>query len=114
MPKSGEYYRCVVHVDDVVTALIAIAENKAYNESFIITDSSPVLFKDFIFFTCDKLGVKHPGNIPTFLAKTVLGADFVKLLTTSIKTSNEKISKICKFAYPTYKEGIQAVISEIK
>ena len=114
MPKSGEYYRCVVHVDDVVTALIAIAENNAYNESFIITDSSPVLFKDFIFFICDKLGLKHPGSIPIFLAKTVLGGDLVKLLTTSVKTSNEKISKICKFAYPTYKEGIQSVISEIK
>jgi len=73
LPKSGEYYRCVVHVDDVVTALIAIAEKNVFNESFVVTDANPVLFKDFINFICDELGVKHPGNVPTFLAKTILG-----------------------------------------
>jgi len=114
MPKSGEYYRCLVHVDDVVNSLIAIAENKVHDESFIITDSNPVLFKDFINFTSDKLGVKHPGSIPTFLANTVLGGDFVKLLTTSLKTSNKKILKLYNFQYPSYKEGVESVISEIK
>jgi nucleoside-diphosphate-sugar epimerase len=114
MPKSGEYYRCLVHVDDVVDSLIALAENKVHDESFIITDSNPVLFKDFINFTSDKLGVKHPGSIPTFLANTVLGGDFVKLLTTSIKTSNKKILKLYSFQYPSYKEGVESVISKIK
>jgi len=114
MPKSGEYYRCLVHVDDVVNSLIAIAENKVHDESFIITDSNPVFFKDFINFTSDKLGVKHPGSIPTFLANTVLGGDFVKLLTTSIKTSNKKILKLYNFHYPSYKEGVESVISKIK
>lgn len=114
MPKSGEYYRCLVHVDDVVNSLIAIAENKVHDESFIITDSNPVLFKDFINFTSDKLGAKHPGSIPMFLANAVLGRDFVKLLTTSIKASNEKISKLYNFQYPSYKEGIESVISKIK
>ena len=37
LPKSGDYHRCVVHVDDVVTALTAIAESNAYNDSFIVT-----------------------------------------------------------------------------
>ena len=114
MPKSGEYYRCLVHVDDVVDSLIAISEKKVFDDSFIITDSNPVLFKDFINFTCDKLGVKHPGSVPTFLAKTILGGDFVKLLTTSIKTSNKKISKLHTFQFPSYKEGIKSIISKIK
>jgi len=113
MPKSGNYYRSFVHVDDVVNALISIVENNATNDSFIITDSKPVLFKDFIIFTCDKLGVKHPGNVPTFLAKIVLGGDFVKLLTTPVKTSNAKISKLYDFKYISYKEGVSEVISKI-
>jgi len=114
MPKAGEYYRCFVHVDDVVNSLIAIAESQAHDQYFVITDSNPVLFKDFINFTSDKLGVKHPGSVPMFLAKTVMGGDFVKLLTTSIKTSNEKISKIHSFEYPSYKEGIESFVSKIK
>ena len=112
LPKSGEYYRSFVHVDDVVSALVAIAEKNAINETFIITDSNPVLFKEFINYTCDVLGVEHPGSIPTILAKAVMGGDFVKLLTTSIKTSNAKIAKMIQFRYPSYKEGVKAVISQ--
>ncbi len=114
LPKSGEYYRSVVHVNDVVLSLITIAEKNVINESFVVTDANPVLFKDFINFTCDKLGLKHPGSVPIFLAKAILWGDFVKLLTTSIKTSNTKISKLCKFAYPSYKEGVEATISQLK
>jgi len=113
LPKSGEYYRSFVHVDDVVSALVAIAEKNAVNETFIVTDSNPVLFKEFINYTCDELGIKHPGSIPTILAKAVMGGDFVKLLTTSIKTSNAKIAKMIQFRYPSYKEGVDAVISQI-
>lgn len=114
IPKAGEYYRCFVHVDDVVNSLIAIAENQSYDQSFVITDSNPTLFKDFINFTSEKLAVKHPGSVPMFLAKAVMGGDFVKLLTISIKASNEKISKIHSFQFPSYKEGIESFISKIK
>ena len=85
-----------------------------YNESFIITDSNPILFSDFINYSADSLGVKHPGSVPTFLAKAVLGGDFVKLLTTSLKTSNKKIANLYEFKYPSYKEGIKSVLSELK
>ncbi len=114
IPKSGEYYRNFVHVDDAVNALITIGEKNAVNSSFIVTDGQPAQFKEFINFACDLLELKHPGGVPAFLAKAVLGGDFVKLLTTSIQTSNEKISKMYEFKFPSYQEGIRQVISEIK
>jgi len=113
IPKSGEYYRSFVHVDDVVNALVAIAEKNAINETFVITDSNPVLFKEFINYTCDLLCVEHPGNIPTILAKAVMGGDFVRLLTTSIRASNAKIANMIQFRYPSYKEGVKAVMSQV-
>ena len=113
LPKSGEYYRSFVHVDDVVSALVAIAEKNAINETFVVTDSNPVLFKEFINYACDELGVSHPGSIPIFLAKAVMGGDFVKLLTTSIRASNTKITKMIQFLYTSYKEGMKAVISQL-
>ncbi len=94
IPKSGEYYRNFVHVDDAVNALITVGEKNAVSSSFIVTDGQPAQFKEFINFACDILELKHPGGVPAFLAKAVLGGDFVKLLTTSIQTSNEKISKM--------------------
>ena len=113
IPKSGEYYRNFIHVDDAANALVTIGEKNAENSSFIVTDGHPIQFKEFINYACDLLGLKHPGGVPTFLAKAVLGGDFVKLLTTSIRTSNEKISKIYEFKFPTYQKGVEKVISEI-
>jgi nucleoside-diphosphate-sugar epimerase len=114
LPAGGEYYRSFIHVDDVVSGLVAIAEKNVINQSLVITDSNPIIFRDFVNFVCDELGVKHPGSVPALLAKAVMGGDFVKLLTTSIKTSNKKIATIIEFVYPSYKEGIKSVITEMK
>ena len=114
IPGSGKYYRSFVHVDDVVSALVSIAEKNATNQSFIVTDSNPVVFEEFVKFLCDKLKVKTPRTVPTLIAKAILGSDFVNLLTASTTTSNAKISKICDFMYPSYQEGITSAVSEMK
>ena len=114
IPGSGKYYRSFIQVDDVVSALISIAEKKEIDQSFIVTDSNPVMFSEFVNFLCDSIRVKMPGTIPIILAKTVLGSDFVNLLTTCVRTTNSKISKICDFKYPSYQQGISATLSELK
>ena len=114
MPKGGDYYKCFVHVDDAVGSIIAIMEKESYGESFIVADSMPVSFKEFSNFTADQISAKHPGSVPVFLAKAVLGSDLIKLLTTPIKVSNKKILEIYDFKYPNYKDGIKQVTSELK
>jgi nucleoside-diphosphate-sugar epimerase len=114
MPKGGEYYKSYVHVDDAVGSMIAILEKESFGESFIIADSMPVMFREFSNFTADQINAKHPGSVPMFLAKMVLGSDLIKLLTTPVKASNKKISDIYNFKYPNYKDGIKQVISELK
>ena len=113
MPKGGKYYKGFVHVDDAVGSMIAVLENKRFNESFIVADSNPVTFKEFSNFTADQINTKHPGSVPMFLAKAILGGDLIKLLTTSMKVSNKKISEIYEFKYSNYKEGIKQIISEL-
>ena len=56
-----------------------------------MADSNPVTFKEFTNFTADQINAKHPGSVPMFLAKAILGGDLIKLLTTSMKVSNKKI-----------------------
>ena len=114
MPKGGDYFKGFVHVDDAVQSMISVLEHKSFGESFIVADSMPITFKEFSNFTADQIDAKHPGSVPIFLAKAVLGGDLIKLLTTSMKVSNKKISEIHQFKYPNYKEGIKQVISELK
>ena len=114
LPGGGKYNKGFVNVDDAVGSMIAVMEKQAFGESFIVSDSEPVTFKDFVNFTAAHLDVQHPGNVPVFLAKAALGGDLIKILTTSMHVSNKKISKIYSFKYPSYKEGIPKVISELK
>lgn len=114
LPKGGDYYKAFVHVDDAVGSMISILEKNSAGDTYIVADPTSVKFKEFVNFTADNVGVNHPGTVPTFVAKAVLGEDLVKLLTTSIKVSNKKISQIYEFKFPSYKQGIPKVISELK
>ena len=110
IPGKGDYDKCFIHVDDVVGILVSIAKNNLKDQSYVCADSTSVTFKEFVNYTADKIGIKHPGGVPMFLAKAVLGGDLVKLLTTPMKISNQKVSKIYNFVYPSYKEGINSIL----
>ena len=110
IPGKGDYEKCFIHVDDATGILTSIAKNNLKDQSYVCADSTSVTFKEFVDYTADKIGVKHPGGVPMFLAKGVLGGDLVKLLTTPMKISNQKISEVYKFVFPSYKEGINSIL----
>ena len=109
-PGKGDYDKCFIHVEDAVGILVSIAKNNLKDQSYLCADSTSVTFKEFVDYTADKIGTKHPGGVPMFLAKGVLGGDLVKLLTTPMKISNKKVSEIYSFVYPSYKEGINSIL----
>ena len=110
IPGKGDYDKCFIHVDDAVGILVSIIKNNLKDQSYICADSTSVTFKEFVNYTADKIGTKHPGGVPMFLAKGVLGGDLIKLLTTPMKISNQKVSEIYSFVYPSYKEGINSIL----
>ncbi|NJK78131.1 MAG: hypothetical protein HC944_04885 [Nanoarchaeota archaeon] len=71
-----------------------------------MTDSVPAPFMEFLNSISNHLGVKKPKTVPTALAKLVLGSDAIKLLTRSASASNQKISQIYDFKFPSYDEGL--------
>jgi len=111
VPGKGDYDKCFIHVEDAIGILTTIAKDNLRDQSYVCADSTSVTFKDFVDYTADKIGVKHPGGVPMFLAKGVLGGDLVKLLTTPMKISNQKVSSIYNFIYPSYKDGIDAILN---
>ena len=113
-PKGGDYYKGFIHVEDAVGSLVSILKKNKNEGKFIVTDSHPTKFKEFVNHTADSIGVKHPGDIPVFIARALLGGDLMKLLTTSMTVTKKKISEIYEFKFPSYKEGIAQVISDLK
>ena len=113
-PKEGNYYKEFIHIEDAVGSLVSILKKNKNEGKFIVTDSHPTKFKEFVNYTADSIGVKHPGTVPVFIARALLGRDLIKLLTTSMIVSNKKISDIYEFKFPSYKEGIAQVISDLK
>ena len=111
VPGKGDYDKCFIHVEDAIGILTTIAKDNLRDQSYVCADSTSVTFKDFVDYTADKIGAKHPGGVPMFLAKGVLGGDLVKLLTTPMKISNQKVSSIYNFTYPSYKDGIDAILN---
>ena len=114
IPGDGMYVKNYIHVDDAAGALFAIIQHNKTNQSFIITDSNPSTFKEFVYFISSQLGIKNPKNVPEFVAKLAIGKDRVNLLTRSAKASNQKIKTIYDFQYPKYQEGIKKVFDKIK
>ncbi len=112
IPGNGKYLKNFIHVDDVVGALIAIIQN-AKTDSYILTDSKPAPFLEFLNYLSDNLGVKKPKTVPAALAKLVLGSDAIKILTRSVSASNQKISQIYDFKFPSYKEGLANLLPKL-
>ncbi len=112
IPGNGNYIKNFIHVDDVVGALVAIIQ-KAETDSYILTDSKPASFIEFLNYLSDSLGVKKPKTVPAALAKLVLGSDAINLLTRSASASNQKISQIYDFKFPTYKEGLSNLLPKL-
>lgn len=112
IPGNGKYVKNFIHVEDVVGALIAIIQ-KAETDSYILTDSKPAPFIEFLNYISNNLGVKKPKTVPAALAKLVLGSDAVKLLTRSASASNHKISQIYDFKFPSYQEGLSKLLPKL-
>lgn len=110
MPKSGDYVRSFVHVDDAAGALAAIGEKRLLGESFVVVDSEPAPFRDFVNYAADRIGAKRPGGMPGLVARAVLGGDAARLLTSHTRASNEKLRGVAGIRFPTYREGLDAVL----
>jgi nucleoside-diphosphate-sugar epimerase len=127
---TGDSMANYIYVEDVVkSCLLAAKNNKAIGEVYVVSDSCPL--HDFVGAATEFLGVKVPGNIPTWLAYILAGgfqmagkvARFsppltvarVKALRNRVVYSGDKIRKELGFT-PTvgWREGLRRTIEWYK
>ncbi|MFN2612327.1 MAG: NAD-dependent epimerase/dehydratase family protein [Solirubrobacterales bacterium] len=90
---SGENWWDVVRVEDVASAFVTAAEKAEPASLYHVADDEPVTFYEFIARTAEALGVGPPRRVPEWLARLGGGADPVKAVTRSARSSNAKIKR---------------------
>jgi nucleoside-diphosphate-sugar epimerase len=114
----GKGDNCIpnIHARDAASAITKAIEKLPIGEKIIIADDSPVTQKDFTFYMARLMNKKEPGHIPAFIIRIVLGKDFYEIIRLNCKVTNAKAKRLLdwKPEYPSYKEGLEATIKEMR
>jgi nucleoside-diphosphate-sugar epimerase len=112
---KGDNWWDVVRVEDVATAIVLALEKASDGRVYHVADDAPIKLYDFVALTADALGVGKPRRIPVAVARRVAGADPVKAVTRSAKTSNDRLKRELGWTlrYPTAKVGVPDAVNRI-
>lgn len=114
MPGSGENWWDVVHVDDVVSALVLLAEKGAPREAYHVVDETPVRMADFFEITARAMGLKRPRRVPVLLAKLIRGKGPIELAVRSARSDNSKLKALgWRPRFPDSKDALHDVVKEL-
>ena len=85
-------------------------------EKFIITDDRSCTQREFSDFMADCMSVPRPKSIPSLMVRIVMGRFIYETVTMNCRVTNAKAKRDLdwKLKYPTYREGLPAVIREIE
>jgi nucleoside-diphosphate-sugar epimerase len=110
---SGENLWDVVHVSDVVEALILAAESAPAGSIYHVADDEPITFYDFMALTARSIGLGAPRRIPAALARIVAGGNAVDAVVRSARSSNGKIKRELGWRprFPSASEGVADAVA---
>jgi nucleoside-diphosphate-sugar epimerase len=113
---SGRNLWDVVHVDDVVAALVLAVESAPVASIYHVVDDQPITFADFMALTADALGLGAPRRIPAALARAIAGANAVDAVVRSARSSNAKIKRELGWQprFATAREGIADTVVRLR
>ena len=113
---KGDNYIPNIYAGDAASAIVNAIEKLPVGEKFIIADDTPVTQKDFSVHMAALMNKKQSWHIPAFVLRIAPGKDFYDVIRMNCKVSNSKAKKMLdwKPQYPSYIEGLEATISEIK
>jgi nucleoside-diphosphate-sugar epimerase len=112
---SGKNWWDVVRVEDVASACADAAERAPAGALYHVVDDEPIHFYDFVALAATALGKGPPRRIPTWLARLAAGADPVRAVIRSAKSSNARIKSELGWVprFPTAHQGVPDAIARI-
>jgi nucleoside-diphosphate-sugar epimerase len=112
---SGENWWDVVRVEDVATACVSAAERAPAGAVYHVVDDEPITYYDFVAETARAIGVGPPRRVPAWLARTVAGADPIRAVVRSARSSNERIKRELDWQprFPSARTGVPDAVSRL-
>jgi 2-alkyl-3-oxoalkanoate reductase len=114
---DGAPYVSTIHAMDAAHAVVcALAYPEfATGQTFNVVDNEPARMRDLWPYAARMLHAAPPKHVPPFMAKMVVGALTLEVLTASYRMTNLKIRERLKFEprYPTYRETWQQVAQSV-
>jgi len=112
---SGRNLWDVVHVDDVVSALVLAAERAVPASTYHVVDDEPITFYDFMALTASRLGLGSPRRIPAPVARLVAGRSAVAAAVRSARSSNAKIKRELDWRprFASAREGVADAVARL-
>jgi len=113
---SGQNYIPRIHVKDCASAYVKALDKLPIGERFIIADDSPCTVREFADFMAECMDVPKPRSVPRFIIRVVVGKLVCETITMNCRVSNAKAKMHLdwELIYPTYRDGLPAVIAELE
>jgi nucleoside-diphosphate-sugar epimerase len=113
---SGRNLWDVVHVDDVVAALVLAGEQAEPASIYHVADDQPITYYDFMALTARELGVGAPRRIPAVLARAVAGLSAVDAVVRSARSSNAKLKRELGWTprFASAREGVPDALRRLR
>jgi len=108
--KPGQVFNRI-HVDDIARVLAAAIDQPAGHNIYNISDDEPAPPQEVVAYAADLLGLPVPPEIP--FEQAGLEGMAASFWTESKRVSNVRIKTALgvALAYPTYREGLRALMS---
>ena len=112
---KGTNYMSLVHIDDVAEAYRLVLDKMPVGERFIISDSHPVMLKEFFKLVAMEMGLPAPGTIDKQDFAARYGEAITEGFTASVRVKNDKAKKELGFSakYDNYCHGVPAVLKDM-
>jgi nucleoside-diphosphate-sugar epimerase len=109
--KPGQVFSRI-HADDIAQVLIASLDAPDAGAVFNVADDLPAPPQDVIGYACELLGVTPPPLIPLEAAELSDAARSFYADNKRVDNTLVKSTLGVEWAYPTYREGLRAVLGE--
>lgn len=104
IPGDPQGFLNLIHRDDLVSGLMALAERGRAGEAYLFSDDLPVIRAEYYRFLAERIGV----------GAVAFGGTSRKELSGSRRCRNQKIKRELGLAlkFPTYRQGVEVLLRE--